>query len=194
MIIIFDSETTGKITDYKASAEDFTKFPRIIQLAWSVYDQGKEIKRVCKLIKPDGWTVPNEKFWIENGFTQEKNTAEGYPLKEVLEEFVQDRLKSKYSVAHNISFDSKIIRSEMFRASIKADFTSKKVCTMMGSIKYCNIPQPTNKNRKKFPSLTELHYHLFKSNFQNAHDAMSDVDACAKCFFELLKRKVIVLG
>jgi len=43
----------------------------------------------------------------------------------------------------------------------------------------------------KFPTLEELHTVLFGENFQGAHDALADVRATAKCFFELLRRNVI---
>jgi len=32
---------------------------------------------------------------------------------------------------------------------------------------------------------------LFGTGFEGAHDALADVKACADCFFELKKRKVI---
>ena len=194
MYIFFDTETTGLPKNYNAPAEDLNNWPRIIQLAWSLYDdQKKEVKRVCKLIKPDGWIVPNDKFWLDNGFSQEKSMEEGVPIKEILEEYVKDRLNSKYAIAHNISFDSKVIRSEMIRSSIKADFTAQKVCTMQKSTSYCKIPHKNGRKGVKFPNLTELHEKLFNTGFSKAHDAMADVDACSKCFFELLKRNVITL-
>lgn len=195
MTIIFDSETTGLILDYKINPSEFDKFPRIIQLAWVIFDEtGKEVKRVCKLIKPEGWVIPREEFFIKNGYSTERSEAEGFPIFEVLTEFVQDRLKAHYQVAHNINFDAKIIRAEMFRMGlIDIEFKAKKVCTMNKSTKYCQIPAKNGKKGVKFPTLTELHNKLFNAGFESAHDAGSDVDACARCFFELMRLKVIEL-
>lgn len=191
--IVLDTETTGLPLNYKAPIEDSNNWPRVIQLAYSLFDKNHNlIKRVCALIKPDGWIIPNEKFWTDNGYSQEKSLAEGVMFKEVLEEYIKDRLLCKYAVAHNMNFDSKILRAEMHRYGFKTEFTAKKICTMMKSTNYCQIPNAKG-NNTKWPSLTELHNHLFKVGFSGAHDAGSDVDACAKCFFELINRKVIIL-
>lgn len=195
MFIVFDIETNGLPKDRFSPAEKVDNFPRVIQLAYNLYDeQAKLIKKVCKLIKPEGWSIPNESFWINNGFSQEKSLEEGVPLKEVLEEFVQDRLKANYSIAHNIGFDSKILRSEMIRASmLNIEFKSKKVCTMTSTTKYCQIPSKNGKKGFKWPTMAELYFKLFNAHFIGGHDAGADVEACAKCFFELLRLKVIKL-
>lgn len=194
MIIVFDTETTGLPKNYAGRVEDLDNWPRIIQLAYSVYDRsGKEMKRFCKLIKPEGWTMPTGSFHVNNGFSQEKSEAEGIPIKEALDEFVKDRINSSFSVAHNMSFDSKVIRSEMIRAGINQEFTSKKICTMKSTISFCNLPNTRTGRGKKFPSLTELHNKLFSCSFSGAHDAGADVAACAKCFFELVRTKAIDL-
>jgi DNA polymerase III epsilon subunit-like protein len=216
MIIIFDTETTGLPKDYKASAEDVDKWPRIIQLAYNIYDeQNLLVKKARHLIKPDGWRLmtPDEayadaiqrgkspedaekgkNFWVNNGYSDEKLINEGVLLKEILQGYVEDRLKSHYVVGHNLSFDSKIVRAEMVRYGLNhIEFTAKKICTMMQSTKYCQIPALNGRKGVKFPTLTELHNKLFGCDFDGAHDAGSDVDATAKCFFELLKRGVITL-
>ena len=43
----------------------------------------------------------------------------------------------------------------------------------------------------KWPTLTELHQKLFNKGFGEAHDAAYDVDATARCFFELCRLRVI---
>jgi DNA polymerase III epsilon subunit-like protein len=193
MYIVFDTETTGLPRNYSAPAEDVDNWPRIIQISWALFDEsGNQVKRICKLIKPEGWEIPKEEFWIKNGYSTEKSLAEGVPLKEVLEEFVQDRLASHYAIAHNLSFDAKIIRAEMIRAGLNIEFTAKKVCTMQKSTSYCQIPKASGRGAK-WPTLTELHNKLFQTDFEGAHDAGADVDACAKCFFELIRLNVITL-
>ena len=39
--------------------------------------------------------------------------------------------------------------------------------------------------------LTELYLHLFDKPYEQTHRAKDDVDALAKCYFELIKRKEI---
>ena len=43
----------------------------------------------------------------------------------------------------------------------------------------------------KFPTLSELHFKIFGKNFNEAHNASADVDATARCLFELLRTKKI---
>jgi hypothetical protein len=40
----------------------------------------------------------------------------------------------------------------------------------------------------KWPKLEELHAFLFETGYDCAHDASRDVEACARCFFELRRR------
>jgi hypothetical protein len=37
----------------------------------------------------------------------------------------------------------------------------------------------------KFPKLSELHYKLFRTGFEEAHNAAVDIQATTKCFWEL---------
>ena len=59
------------------------------------------------------------------------------------------------------------------------------------SEKFCKIP---GKYGYKWPTLSELHLKLFDFDFEGAHDALLDVKACAKCLFELERKKVVHLG
>ena len=43
----------------------------------------------------------------------------------------------------------------------------------------------------KYPKLNELYCKLFHRNFENAHNAFSDVLATIECFKELKKKGVI---
>ncbi len=46
----------------------------------------------------------------------------------------------------------------------------------------------------KRPKLEELHLLLFDEDFDNAHDALADTEACMRCFFELVERGVISIS
>jgi DNA polymerase-3 subunit epsilon len=190
--LVFDTETTGVPRDYNASAEDVENWPRVIQLAYAIFDEEEKLlESKVDLIKPDGWEVPKEQFWIDNGFSQEKNLAEGIPIKEAMENFVAIRSSVDYSIAHNISFDRKILRAEMIRLGMAIEFTSIKVCTMKVSTNFCKLPAPNGRRGYKWPKLDELHMKLFGVGFEGAHDAMMDVLACGRCFFELKRRGII---
>jgi DNA polymerase III epsilon subunit-like protein len=59
---------------------------------------------------------------------------------------------------------------------------------MLGSTDFCAI---VGNYGFKWPKLQELHHILFKKQFEGSHDALVDVRACAKCYFELRKREVM---
>ena len=49
--------------------------------------------------------------------------------------------------------------------------------------------QDTVENHYKWPKLNEKNQFLFKSDFDITHNALADVKATAKCFFELKKKR-----
>lgn len=193
MYIVFDTETNG-LPPRGASKIDVNVWPRMRQLGYCVYNEKRQlIKEFDNLIIPDGWTIPNEKFFIENAPTIEEHFEKGIPLTAALKEFISNLNNSEYLIAHNINFDLSIIGNEMVRMNLKADKKLKRICTQDASINYCKLPNKNNYPGFKWPRLEELHYILFKENFDNAHDAMADVKATARCFFELMDKQIIKL-
>ncbi len=55
------------------------------------------------------------------------------------------------------------------------------------AIDFYRLPGP---NDQKWPTLPQLHAKLFNEHFEGAHQALADVRAGAKCYFELKRRKV----
>lgn len=191
MYLFFDTETTGKITDYKASFKEVEKFPRITQFAWQVYNsEGKLFKSFQSLVKPDGWEVPKEEFFIKNNMSTERCELEGRPIKPMLEQFLIELNACKYLLAHNMNFDLPVTASEMYRLGFQAQNKPQKICTMQSTTDICRLPGPYG---FKWPSLNELHKFLFGCDFEGAHDASDDVTATAKCFFELKKQNLLVI-
>lgn len=191
MYLFFDTETTGVPKNYKASPREVDNWPRVIQLAWAFYNEDAElIASDCNLIYPNGWEIPTAKFWIDNGYSTEKSKAEGIRIETALDGFINVINETKYLIAHNIQFDLPIVQAEMIRAEMSAQAKPQRFCTMTSTTNLCKIP---SKSGYKWPKLEELHQFLFNDGFDGAHDALNDVKATARCFFELLKREVIKL-
>lgn len=192
MYLFFDTETTGLPRTYRASIKDLENWPRVVQLAWLTYSKnGKLLSENDYIIKPEGFFIPKEATKI-HGITTKKALTDGNDLKPVLTQFARDIKKANLVVAHNIDFDEKIIAAEFLRKSINHHLSKKpKICTMRLSTDFCKIPGYYSKY--KWPNLRELHSTLFDHDFEDAHDALADVKACAKCFFELKKQGVIKL-
>lgn len=197
-IIFFDTETNGVPKNYKAPVEDLDNWPRIAELGYQVYTpDGKLIHEHVSLIKPNGWVIPSEQFFIENGMTTERCELEGNDLESELLEFWDYAAYCHAIVAHNLAFDSKVTAAEFLRLGFEeqADIlipnhSPLKICTMESTVDFCKIP---GKYGYKWPKLIELHQMLFGCDFDGAHAALSDVAATAKCFFELVRLGVIKL-
>jgi DNA polymerase III epsilon subunit-like protein len=189
MYLFFDTETTGLPRNWKAPVTDLNNWPRMVQLAWLVYDHdGTEISGGDYIIRPEGFSIPADASRI-HGITTEKALLEGRPLNEVLQVFNALVQQAICLVAHNISFDEKIIGAEFLRNHMPNSLNGKRrICTMEGSVNFCAIPGPYG---YKWPKLSELHYKLFSTGFEEAHNAAADIRATGKCFWELKRRGIL---
>jgi DNA polymerase III epsilon subunit-like protein len=183
MYLFFDTETTGIPRNYQAPVSNLENWPRLVQLAWMITDeQGAESKTAEYIIKPHKFTIPHDASQI-HGITTNIATQHGVDLKNVLDEIIVDISSAIALIAHNIQFDENIVGAEFLRLGYQNHFKNKiKKCTMQSSTNWCKIPGPYG---YKWPKLQELHRKLFKENYDNAHSALADVRACAKCYFEL---------
>jgi len=193
MFLIFDTETTGLPKNFKAPISDSDNWPRMVQIAWQLHDNsGKLITAKNYIVKPDGYDIPIGVSKI-HGITTERAERGGHDLKLVLEELRIDLENTTYNVGHNIEFDVNIVGAEFYRLGIENDLTNKStIDTMKTSVEFCEIPGGRG-GGFKYPKLTDLHIKLFGKDFGDAHDAAYDVDATARCFFGLIKNRVIHL-
>jgi DNA polymerase-3 subunit epsilon len=196
MYTFFDTETNGKIAgnyDAPLSIKNISNFPRITQICFQSYtENGELISEFHSLIKPDGWEVPKEKFFIDNNMSTERCEKEGIPIKDALIlSIVLIRFSTEYLIAHNMSFDQRVLGAEMIRAKKNLGYVVKKFCTMEAATQICKIPRSKYGTDFKFPKLEELYFFLFNEKMDEAHDATWDVTATAKCFFEMKKRGLI---
>lgn len=189
MYLFFDTETTGLPRNWKAPVTDLNNWPRMVQLAFLLCDpEGNEISGGDYIIRPEGYTIPADASRI-HGITTERALLEGRPLPEVLEVFNSLIPQASYLVAHNISFDEKIIGAEFLRCHMPNGLNGRrKICTMESTTNFCAINGPYG---YKWPKLSELHYKLFRTGFEEAHNAAADIRATVKCFWELKRRGIL---
>jgi DNA polymerase III subunit epsilon len=183
MYLFFDTETTGLPRNWKAPVTDLNNWPRLVQLAYILYDSnGNKISVGDYIVKPNGFTIPLDASKI-HGISTERALRDGEDISTVLSTFYSLIEKATYLVAHNMSFDEKIIGSELLRNGMQNLIPSKnKICTMEKTTNFCAINGPYG---YKWPKLSELHYKLFGTGFDEAHNAAVDITATAKCFWEL---------
>ena len=190
MYLTFDTETTGLPKNYSAPISETDNWPRMVQIAWQINDKsGNLISSESHIIKPKGYTIPFNAEKI-HGISTQKAIDKGKEIRYVLEKFNNELKKNKYIIGHNINFDINILGSEFYRSKIKTSLLEKEsIDTGLISKEFCQLEGGLG-GRLKMPKLIELHAILFENDFSDAHDARADVNATAKCFFELMKRKV----
>jgi DNA polymerase-3 subunit alpha len=194
MYLIFDTETTGLPKNWKAPITDIDNWPRCIQIAWQLHDElGELIEHQDYLIKPDGFNIPfdaEQIHGISTALAQEK----GKSLEEVLDLFNLALGKTSFVVGQNVGFDLNIMGCEFHRKKIETklnDLPILDTCTET-TAKLCQLPGGRG-GKFKLPTLTELHQHLFSTPFVEAHNATADVEATARCLFELIRKQVFTI-
>ena len=191
MLLFVDTETTG-LPKYSAT-NDIEKWPRVVQLAWSLYDsEGTRESQNSFIIYPTDFTIPMDTAKI-HGITTERAKKEGESLHKVLPRFNADVEKARTIIAHNLDFDLPIVNTEFMRCKLETNLMKKQnFCTMKPReiVSWCKIPKASGYGYK-WPTLTELHLQLFQEEFTCSHNAGADVEACAKCYFELRRKGII---
>ncbi|MAW08957.1 MAG: DNA polymerase III subunit alpha [Flavobacteriaceae bacterium TMED200] len=192
MYLIFDTETTGLPKKWNAPLTDSDNWPRCVQLSWQIHDQeGALTLSRDYLIKPDGFKIPYDSEKI-HGISTELATQEGESINNVLSYFQDDLTKVDYIIGHNVKFDRNILGAEFIRNDKNDPFPELKIidtCTEE-TANVCQI-KGGPRGRFKLPTLTELYFFLFNDKFKEAHNATADVEATARVFFELIRRKLI---
>ena len=205
-IITFDTETTGLPKIKMITEKTLHLWPHIVQFSYVIYDNetNNVLKTVDHIIKvPENVVITEENSNI-HGITDAMSKTRGQDIKEVLKDFMEDYNNADIVVAHNMEFDFNIIKVELMRQiysdkqtsfqkeevtqnlnSLKA--SNKLCCTMQESVDICNIKALTRDGREyvKFPSLSELHKHLFSVVPKKLHNSLNDVLICLRCFYKM---------
>lgn len=192
--LFFDTETTGVPKNYKAPITDLDNWPRLVQLGWILCDDnGNEIETGNDIIKPNGFIIPKAASNVHK-ITTSMAIANGIDLSQALSKFILASKQAKVLVGHNVSFDINVVGAELLRIQSDYNIVSKaSIDTMLKSINYCAIPSGFSYGDKyKWPKLQELHKKLFGYEFEDAHDAMADIRATKKCFFEMKRIGLII--
>jgi DNA polymerase III epsilon subunit-like protein len=189
MYLFFDCETTGLPRIRYFSPEVADEWPRLVQIAWARYDGkgrlGGEVR--CHIVRPEGFTIPEDATRI-HGISHAHARKVGRDLSEVLDEFVAEvERPGTVLVAHNFDYDRGVVGGELVRTRKSLRFLElPSVCTMKQTTELVGLPRPGGPGYK-WPTLAELHNYVFGFDYEGAHDAARDLEACAKSFFKLLE-------
>jgi len=192
MELFFDTETTG-LPLFKEPATHPNQ-PDVIQLAAILSDENKIYASLNVLLNPSdinaSWKM-NPFAFAAHGISEETIRATGINTETALNLFLGLVELSDTLVCHNTSFDQKLVAGAMY----KCHYPYEDLIKIEGGIYYCTMKSSTtlcglkNKNgAPKWPKLTELYEFLFGETFENQHDALADVMATRRCYYELKRR------
>ena len=186
-VLVFDTETTGVIPKAYLPID---KMPYIVQLAFMLYDTKTNdvIKNFNQIIKiPEHVEIPEGASNV-HGIYKNDTQTKGIDISYAIQQFKTAYFEADLVVAHNITFDNRMIMFECERLKIPC-FLLEEVsyCTMKHSLHVTKIVATNFKGKKyiKNPKLEELHKHYFGFVPKNLHDAFIDLLVCLRCFVKL---------
>ncbi|MCF6327559.1 MAG: 3'-5' exonuclease [Devosiaceae bacterium] len=183
LVIAFDTETTG-LPEFRLPSGDDVQ-PHMVSLSAALFDNdtGKIQQSMSVIIKPDGWDIPQETTDI-HGITNADAQKFGIPEKMALNMFLE-LWDGRCRIAHNVRFDSRIIRTATKRYSTSLVIDRWKsgeknidsYCTMLSAQK--------EMGGGKWPKLEEALLHFCGTKLKNAHNSWFDMIACKDIYMAI---------
>lgn len=203
-VLVFDTETTGLPAKTKfggyPDVNDSEKWPYVVQLSYILYDTRRKdmlLDRDFIIKVPASVDISPESTKI-HGIDKKMCQKQGVPIKEALSSFMLCVRDTDAVVAHNIKFDTHILRAEAVRSKLDDPFASKNnpvfFDTMVMGKPICNIRQQhiyTGEIFIKPPKLIELYQKLFNQTPKSLHNSFIDIVACLRCFVKLYTKQDI---
>jgi DNA polymerase III epsilon subunit-like protein len=217
-VLVFDTETTGLINKslLPLQYKDLALHPYITQLSAVLYDvDNQKVKKVFNTyVKiPDHVEIP-EIVQQLTGITREKCDS-GMEIGDALNAFYQMYLKCDAIIAHNMWFDSKMIRIECMRnrfpqmRDIFYQVTSQVTSQGTNQGTSQGTSQGTTQNAddvsigctmmegmkycglNRFVRLSVLYELLFKedANQFELHNSLVDTMVCLRCYLKIFCKK-----
>lgn len=194
-LLFYDTETTG-LPDFKAPS-DADHQPHITQLAALLTDEaGNKLASLDLLVRPDGWTIPPDLQEL-TGITMERAEAGGVPELVALSAFEALWRRASLRIAHNESFDARILRIGFKRFAGICDPDEWKAgpakCTQVLSTPILKLPptermKAAGRNHHKSANLREAFEFFTGKPLSGAHNAMIDVMGVKAVWFAIQER------
>jgi DNA polymerase III subunit alpha len=184
MFLVFDTETSGLPTfcrryPYGISGNDTC---RLVQISWILMSSDLEVlEKKTYLVKPKDFLISDGSYRI-HGISNEYARDHGVTIEVVLTDLERAMEGVHTLVAHNITFDVNVLKSECYRVQFtrlsRMVMTANRFCTMSKGKVLLSLT--------KNPKLSELYKMLYDEEMQNAHDAEFDTHYCYMCFLQLV--------
>jgi DNA polymerase III epsilon subunit-like protein len=187
--LFFDTESTGIPVWDRPSGHPVQ--PHIVELAAVLEsnETGEVVGTAHAIIKPDGWVIPPDMTEI-HGISMERAMDEGIPEREAVWQFLELYRHCSLRVAHNTTFDNRMIRIGLKR------FYPEGVVE--------HVPDKEWKNRELYfctlqaakkdiggrsgHTLAECYKHYTGKDLADNHSAVPDTEACREIYHVMKKR------
>ena len=178
--LVIDTETDGLPANHLLTLD---KLPSIIEYCGLLVDlkKGKLVNEFTTLIRPVEY--PMTARTIEDSGTKLNNgmLAEAPQFQSVADTIRRQIESAPTVIAHNLAFDKEIIDTAFERLGQTLVWPRRLICS---------VEQTAYLTGKRL-TLTNLHKHLFKKDFDEAHRARPDTEALMRCCIRLYKMGVI---
>jgi DNA polymerase-3 subunit epsilon len=189
--LVIDTETSG----IPARGELVTSpsYPHLVQLAGLLIEDGVERASFDLTVYPESWEIPAEAAAV-HGVDQDLARSVGVPLRLAVAAFTNFARRADEVAGHNLEFDLGVLRAAMHRVGAPPLPLPPAVCTADLGVDVAKLPATERMiaygrgAQHKRPKLSELYEHLFGETFEDAHSAIADCRACARCLLELRRR------
>lgn len=192
LALAYDTETSG-LPLFNDPSED-PRQPHIVQLGARLVDLDSRdvIATLDVIIRPDGWVIPDEVAAV-HGISTERAKAVGISESIALGALLELWSIAEVRIAHNESFDARIVRIAQHRfdcADLDAWKDGAAECTAKLATRIMKLP-PTPKmvaarrNHPKTPNLREAVEFFTGRPLENAHSALADVDGCLAVYWAI---------
>lgn len=177
-LLFFDTETTG-IPLWRERSDSVDQ-PHLVSLAAILVDvDTRRIEHTLDvIIEPTDWEIPQVTIDV-HGITMDHANNFGIPESEAVHSLMIMSRKCEKRVAHNTSFDNRIIRIALKRWAGVLECGAWKAgayeCTGQLSRPFVGL--------NKMPKLAEAYQHFFGREHDNPHTALGDATACMEIYF-----------
>lgn len=188
-VMVFDVETTGFV-----NTGDIAKRNRVVQIAWVIMEERGETIATYENLLQQSAPIPESTIAI-HGKTDLMCQEQGIPAFEVINSFKEAMEGVDVLVGHNAIFDINFVKSEAEIEGVDLIFPKEIICTKNLYIDVLKMPATpkmvaAGRTGHKAPKLEEAYEMLFEVKFENAHDALADVQATADIYNEFFIRNM----
>ena len=182
--LIYDTETSGFPTN-KLAAND-PKQAWIVQFAGRLINEDGKTLMIANIVQHSAGRSIHPKTTEIHGYVVEECDRIGLEALDFRDVILTMFQQCDIAICHNVNFDGKMLD---LLGQCYSDLTlidnvrsTPTFCTMVNTTEFCGLTQK-NGRTPKWPKLEELYSILHDGKeFDNAHDALADVNATYDCF------------